>query len=159
MDEEIQTIEEKIQEIKKIPKEELNRINKKVYENIFIAAIIMALCDMLILGYANIAPVRYSIDLKVFSVISLLLTIFVIELAYKKDSSKLAINAIELIFISVAFLSLPYLYMYNIYKFQAIVLFGALIFGVYYCIKGIIIIFREKSLYKKRKNDINEIIK
>lgn len=157
--EQIQEISEQIKQIKQIPKEVKDKINKKVYENIFIAAVAMAICNMLLLGYMNIEPMRYIIDLKVFSVIALLGTLFMIERAYKKDSSKLAINAVETIVISIVLLALPYIYTYYIYKFPAIIVFISLVFAIYYGIKGIVIIFKEKSNYKKTSNDINDIIK
>ena len=139
---------EKIEKFKEIPIEVKKMIDKKVYENVFVATIIMLACVLLLLGYKNIEPMRYIIDLKTFSVIALLGTIFTIERAYKKDSSKLAINAIETIVISLSMLSLPYIYTYYIYKFPSIIVFISAVFGIYYSVKGIAIIVNERKKYR-----------
>lgn len=157
--EELDAIEQRIKQIKKIPAEVKAIINKKVYENIFIALIIMAVCNMLLLGYKNIEPTRFLMDLKIFSITALLSTLLLIEFAYKKDSGKLAINSVEAIIISLFMLFIIYIYTYYIYAFPLIVLFAALVLGLYYSIKGIIIIFKEKNKYKKSSNDISDIIK
>lgn len=154
-------MEEQLEEIKKIrqiPKEIKKAIDKKVYENIVIATIVMAACVLLLLGYKNIEPMRYLTDLKSFAVIALLGTILVIERAYKRDSGKLAINAVETIVIAITLLALPYIHTYYIYKFPAIVVFISSVIGIYYSIKGIAIIFNEKKKYRKSANDIKDII-
>ena len=62
------------------------------------------------LGSINIAPEKLELDLKVFSVVTILITVFIFEIAYKKDSGRIAIYGIESIFISLATLFLAYLF-------------------------------------------------
>lgn len=155
MEEELKEIEK----IKEIPEEVTKKIHKKIFENIIIAVIIMAIGVIMLMAYKNIVPSRLVEDLKYFSIMALVGTLFVIERAYKKDSGKLAINAVEMIVVSLIVLSLHYWYTYYLLKFPMIIVFIIVLLAAYYAIKSIAIVINEKKIYRKSVNDIKNIVK
>jgi len=155
MEEELKNIEK----IKEIPKDVKKSIDIMAYYNILIATIIMAVCVLLLFGFKYIEPIIFIAILKAFCVIALAGAILIIEIAYKKDSGKFAIHAIEMIAMAFGILSLPYLYTYNIYNFPFIVTAMSSLFGAYYGIKGIFVVFYERKKYRKNSNDIKDITK
>ena len=148
-----------IEKIREIPFEVKKIIDKKVYINVLIATVIMAVCVMLLVGYKHIEPNKYINILRVISVLSLFGTIFMIEFAYKRDNGELALNAVETIIIAITLLSFPYIYTYNIFNFHRIIVAILALYGAYYASKGIVTIFREREKYRKSLNDIKEITK
>ena len=156
---ELQELDEQIRQKRKIPKEVQYKINRMIFINLIIATVIMTLCTFLLFGCINIEKTKYLVDLRTFSIFSLMITIFIFELAYKKDSGKLALYGVETLFLSVALLSLPYILIYSIFNFTAYVVLISLIFSIYYVSKSIVIQIREQRKYKASLSDINEIIK
>ena len=150
---------EKIEKMKEIPKEVNVTADKKVLENLIIATFIMFICILFLIGYKYIEPKIYVMVLRILSIIVLIPTLFLIEIAYKKDDGKLALNSIEAIVVSFITLSLQYIYTYNIYNFPSIITFMAYVIGIYYSVKGIGIIYNERKKYRKSINDIEDITK
>ena len=155
MDEKLKEIEK----IKKIPADVKKKINNKVYVDILIATFIMCICVFLLLRYNDTESDTYILILRILSVVSIFGAICIIELAYKKDSLVIAINAIESIVGAFVFLYFTYSYVYNFYNFPQIIVVILSILGVYYSIKGIITIYIEKKKYRKSINDIKDITK
>ena len=98
------------------------------------------------------------IELKVLSAIVLILGIIFLEKAYHKDSGKIAINAIELLFLSGHTLSIMHVVEVNNFIFTDYILISSYIFSVYYLVKSIIIFTKERREYLKSLSDIREIV-
>lgn len=156
---EIQNLGEKIKEINKIAPEDKKKINRKIFLSMFMSAIVMFVFIFILMGHNNIPLQNYIVDLKVFSIIGIVITICIFEHAYKKDSGSLAIIGIESLIASFIILSLYYVLEHDIYTYQYYLLFFALVFVVYYIIKTIIIYIKEKHKYRKSANDIKNIVK
>ena len=156
---EIENLGEKIKDINKILPEDKKKINRKIFLSMFTSAIVMFVFIFILMGYNNIPFQNYIIDLKVFSIIAIAITICIFEYAYKKDSGSLAIIGIESLIASFIILSLHYVLQYEIYSYKYYLLFFASIFIVYYILKTIIIYIKEKYKYRKSANDIKNIIK
>lgn len=156
---EMQNLEEKIKEINKIAPEDKKKINRRTFLSMFMSAIVMFVFIFILMGYNNIPIENYIIDLKVFSIIAIVITIYIFEYAYKKDSGSLAIIGVESLIASFIILSLNYVLQYKVYPYQYYLLFFAVLFVIYYIIKTIIIYNKEKHKYKKNANDIKNIVK
>lgn len=156
---ELEKIDEHIAQKKKIPKEVNYKINDMVFENLTIAVVVMFVFTFILFGYTNIEINRYLIDLNVFSIIGLIITLVVFEIGYKKDSGKLALHGVEALFISFALLSLPYILTYSIFNYTAYTVLVSLVFSIYCVIKSICIVIREQKKYRASQSDITEIIK
>ncbi len=157
--ENIQKLEKVIEEKKKIPQNIKDKISTKTFENIIFAVIIFVYLGALNLGMKNIPTENYLLDLKVFGISLLVITILVFELAYKKEKGSLWIHGIE--FMILAIFTMYLIYFYSMYygTFGNIIFSFAGISIVYYVIK--IVIERKKVVkdYNKRLTDIGEIVK
>lgn len=155
----IEKMKKNIEESKKLPKEQLDKMNKRVFNNILIAIFVMLYFYFINLGSVNIVPQKLELDLKVFSVITILITIIIFEIAYKKDSGIIAIYGIESLLISLSTLFLAYLFTIYTKTFHLIVFEISLAFAIYYVLKSIIIYLKMKKAYNKGLSDIGDIIK
>lgn len=155
---EIKEMGEKIKELNKITGEDRQKRNRKVFLTLFTGALVMFVFIFILIGYGNIPEVNYIVDLKVFSIISIAVTIFIFEYAYKKDSGQLAITGIEVLLVSFVILSLHYILQYKIFDYQYYLLLFASIFLVYYIAKTIIIYIRENYKYRTTAKDIKNIV-
>jgi len=155
----LEKIKQNIEQSKQLSKEQLNEINKRVFNNILIAIFVMLYFYFINLASINIEPEKLETDLKVFSIITIFLTIIIFEIAYKKDSGKITIYGIESLLISLSTLFLAYFFTIYSKTFNLMVFWISLIFAIYYVLKSIIIYIRMKKQYKKSLSDINDIIK
>ncbi len=156
-----ENIEKMLQTIKtnkRIPKEILKKIYSTIFENLIIAVIIMSYLLFIILGYINIEKNIYEIDLKVFTGVLFMITIFLFEMAYKKKNTKITIHSIECLVLAVC--NLFFLYFYTIFfdKYKLIVGLISISFGTYYIIKSIAILIIMRRKYLKTMSDIVEIL-
>lgn len=155
--EKVQTVIEKEARSKQIPKEELNKINKRVFQNVLLAIVVMIYLNFIILGFINIDNDVFLVDLKVFGMSILVVAIGIFEYAYKKDSGTYAIHGIEVLVLALITIGFIYLNIMYKNKFIPIVMLIAYIFSIYYIAKAIIIYKKLKKQYFM--NNIKEIIK
>lgn len=155
----LEKIEEEIKKQTTIPKEKMNKIYLKVFENIIFAVIVLIYFILINVGYTSIEQTVFLTDLKVFSITLIIATICVFEYAYKKESGKYTIHGIELLILSIA--SLLSIRIYTIYnsKFMSSITSIALLFAIYYVGKSIVIYIRKKREAEKLTNDIHKISK
>ncbi len=155
----IEKLSKEIEEKKKLPKEVKEKINSKVFENMIIAAIIMIYLVSLNLGMTNIPTDTYRTDLKVFSIILLIITIMIFEWGYKKDDESIWLHGVEVMVIGIITLYLISLYSIYYNTYGALILSIGIAYLIYYAIKIVIIQKRIEKEYIKSLNDIGEIIK
>ncbi|MCI8362749.1 MAG: hypothetical protein HFJ41_06505 [Clostridia bacterium] len=155
----LETIEEQIRKNNTTFKEEISKVYKDIFVNIIYANVILIYFILLIIGYKTIEKNIFLIGIKVLSVVSIMLTIFVYEIAYKKDSGKWAKRGIELMFLSIGTLISLKMYLHYNNKFVSSMTSLALLFSIYYVGNSIIIYMKQKKEAKKYKNDIRKIAK
>lgn len=143
----IQEIKQTIKKKQNLPKEEVGKINKCVFQNILVSLCIIIYFIFLNLGHMNIQGEVYVTDLKVFSMCILLLAIALIEKAYKKDDGKMAIYGIEMIVLSIVTVALIYVNLMLSTRYVYIVTAISYIFAIYYLIKSIVIYVRRRKKY------------
>ena len=147
---------EKINEERKLDKETKQKIQKKVLKNCLIAVVILLTWESLKLIAINFEKQIATLIFNEVSVGVFLITLFLIEMAYKKDDDSLAIISIEMIFLSIATLLSPYMLISKPKLYNLII---DVYFVIYYCVKNFYIFRNEKRKYLKEKNDITEIVK
>ena len=152
-----ETIEKEMKSNKQIPEAELNKINTRVFQSICLAIIMMFYFNFIILGFINIENAVFLVDLKVFSLVVLVIAIGTFEYAYKKDSGRHAIHGIEVLVIALITISLIYVNIMMADKFIPITVMITYIFAIYYIAKAIIIYKKMKKQYFI--NNMKEIIK
>lgn len=159
LEKKIQGIEEEIIHKKQIPEVEMNKINKKVFENIVIADLVMIFFYFISLGSLNIESNVFVMDLKVFSMGLVIFSILLFERSYKKDSGNLCVHGIEALVLAIFMLFTPFIYATYFHKFHLIVSAVSFLSAIYYVGKTIYLYLKMKRNYYAKKNDINEIIK
>ena len=101
-----------IKEKKRMSKEYETAVNKRIFSNILIGVLVLAYLILIILGYQNIDSSIFIVDLKVFSVGILCLSIILFERSYKKENGKLCVYGIEMLLLAV--LTLGGIYVFQI---------------------------------------------
>lgn len=152
----IQEIGETIKEKKSLPKEEIEKINKYLFQNILVAICTILYFIFLNLGQMNIQAEVYITDLKVFSICVLFLAIALIEKAYKQDDGRIAIYGIEMIVLSLITVALIFVNLMLQERYVYIVTSISYIFAIYYLIKSVIIYLKKRKQYFVE--DIKEMI-
>lgn len=156
---ELEVIEDEIKNGVVLPKEEMNKIYTKVFQNMLFAIIILIYFILINMGYISIKPEVFITDLKVFSITLVVITICVFECAYKKESGKYAINGIELLILSIC--TLLSIRIYTVYnsKFIVVITLVALLFAIYYVGKSIVIYVKDRRELKEKSNGIYKTAK
>lgn len=157
--ENIEKLGQVIEEKKKIPKEVKNQISTEIFRNIIFGAVILLYLGALNIGMRNIPTENYIMDLKVFGMSLLVLTIIVFELAYKKDKGELWMHGAEIMVTSIFTIYLIYLYSIYYNTYGTVLFTASILYLIYYGIK--ILIERKKTIknYNKSLVDIGEIVK
>ena len=147
---------EKINEDRKLDKETKEKIRKRVLKNFIFATVILLFFIILKLIAIYLEKKVAIVIYKGISIGILAITLFLFEVAYKKDSDSLAIISIEMFFLSIITLLTPYILINRVSVYKSCV---GVFFAIYYAIKNFIIYIKVKNKYLKEKNDIIQIIK
>ena len=143
----------------KFHKEVSQEILKEIYKYILVAIGIIAYFCILNLAFENIKLERLVGDIEVFSGVFLAVGIYLLEKAYKKDSGKLIINAIELFTLSIHSLTITHIITLMNIDFRLYLLFSSYAISSYFVLKSIIIYTKGRKEYAKSFSDISEIVK
>ena len=134
------------------------KINKKIYANILIAIAIMIYFLLINFAYYQLQKSYLLIILKILSMLTLGLGIIVLEIAYKKESGKIAINAVEVLIIAAHTLSIAHIVEIQRLDFASYILVSSYVFSIYYVLKAIFIHTKERREYLNSLSDIKEIV-
>ena len=141
-------------------KEKVNNkeIRKKIFENIIIAIAMMIYFIVINFSYLRMDENILLQGIKVASLVILFLSIIIFEIAYKKDSGRIAINGIEVLVLAIHTLTIWTVINRFKIDFDKYVLFSTYTFAIYYILKSIIIYTIEKKKYLDSLSDIHEIV-
>ena len=134
------------------------KVNKNIYENIIIAVAVMLYFILINFSYLRIDENKVLIGLKILSIIILLFSIVIFEVAYRKDNGILALHGIEMLVLASYTLSADHVVKTIEISFTTYTLISSFIFIIYYILKATIINTIEKRKYLKSLSDIKEIV-
>ena len=156
---EIETEEKKQkEEKKKIAKEIEKKISNKVFINLLIAIIVMAyFCGVSVL-YGNVGYTDTINIVKITTMVFLAIALVLIEIAYKKESKRLAIHAFEILALAVHSLTTVHITKIYSFDFAKYILWSSYAFSIYYVLKTIIINTKARRDYLNDLSDISEIV-
>ena len=140
-------------------KEFKGKMNKQIQSNILIAIALMIYFLILSTTYQILGQMTVLSATKVLAIVLLLLGIFVMERAYKKDDGKLAIHSIEVLVIAAHTLSIRYVVAKYNFSFPLYITVSSYIFAIYFVFKSIIIYTKQRKEYLESFSDIPEITK
>lgn len=132
---------------------------KKIYTSIVVAIGIMIYFIVLNLAYNTMKSDRLIGDIEVFSGAFLVIGIYLLEKAYKKDSGTLAISAIEAFVLSIHSLTIMHVITMLNFDFRLYLLTSSYLFAIYYILKSIFIYTKGRRDYERTFSDIPEIVK
>lgn len=157
--EKLEKIEQEIKKQKTISVEKRKKINKVIFKNVIIAILVVLYFLFVNLGYANLELEKYLVDLKVFSIVFIMTTIVLFEIAYKKDSGEITIFGIESLALSIVTLLGTYYSIVYTKKYPYIVNCVSILFALYYIIKSTVIYLKMKKKAIYASGDIHKIVK
>lgn len=155
---ELEKIAEEIQKVKKLPEDKTKSLNKAIFRNMLVAMAVLVYGIFLILGFARIEYATYILDLRVFSIMLILIIIAIYEKAYKKDSGEIAIYGIELLPLAIGTLILPSIFEDQYARFVPLIASVTYVYAIYYIIKSIVQYAKRKSKFLKENQDIKDIV-
>lgn len=158
MKQEIDIIE-KMKENKKFPKELKEKMNQTVFKNVVLGSIVILYFIFVNLGYYNIIKDVFIVDIKVFSMCLIVISIVLFEKSYAKKNGELAIYGIEIFIVALITLFMQYIYFYQNNTFIKLYMLVPVLFAIYYVIKSTIIVAKIQDSYRKNISDVKEIIK
>ena len=139
--------------------EESNKtIRKKIFENVIIAIGMMIYFILLNFLYVRINEKTLLNVIKIASLVILFLSILIFEIAYRKDSGKIAVHGIETLLLAIHTLTIWTVINKFKLEFETYILFSTYAFAIYYILKSIIIYTDEKRKYVNSLSDIHEIV-
>lgn len=139
-------------------KESNKIIRKKIFENIIIAIAMMLYFIIINFSYLRMEESTLLQGIKIASMIVLFFSIIIFEVAYHKDSGKIAINGIEVLVLAIQTLTIWTVINRFKIEFDTYILFSTYAFAIYYVLKSIIIYTIEKKKYLDSLSDIHEIV-
>ena len=139
-------------------KENNKMIRKKIFENIIIAIAIMIYFIIINFSYLRMDESILLQGIKIASIVILFFSIIIFEVAYRKDSGRIAINGIEVLVLAIHTLTIWTVINRFKIEFDTYVLISTYTFAIYYILKSIIIYTIEKKKYLDSLSDIHEIV-
>lgn len=144
---------------RKMTPEVTEKLHKRIFYNCLIAiGVMLYICAIDVL-YIYAKPQITAIALKVFAMVAIIVTILVFEVAYRKDSGKIAIIGIEMLIFSIVILYIPKIYVNLDKKFCLELVFIPVFCAIYYIAKSIVIYIKTEKHYQNNLSDVKEIMK
>jgi len=92
-----------IEERRKLPKNVKDSISKTIFQDLFVAVIIMAYFCIINITYYKLESYKFEEYMKYFALGIILVTVIFFEFAYRKNSLNLGIIGIELLLCGVTY--------------------------------------------------------
>ena len=132
---------------------------KKIYLNILKAILIIFYFFVLNLACQNISAEHLEKGIELCTMIFLFISIFIFEVAYRKDDDDLAIQGIETLVLSAYTLTSQHITKKYNFNFKNYFLFASYIFAIYFILKCIVIYTKGRKEVAQNYSDIKEIVK
>ena len=139
-------------------KENNKIIRKKIFENIIIAIAMMIYFIIINFSYLRMEESILLQGIKIASIVILFFSIIIFEVAYRKDSGRIAINGIEVLVLAIHTLTIWTVINRFKIEFDTYVLISTYAFAISYILKSINIYTIEKKKYLDSLSDIHEIV-
>ena len=115
------------------------KISKNIFENILIAVAIMIYFILINFSYYEVSSTNLILGLKILSIVVMCVGIIILEIAYKKDNGKIAINGIEMLILAGYTLSIVHVITIKKISFTHYILISSFAFAIYYILKAVIV--------------------
>lgn len=132
---------------------------KKIYLNVLKAIIVVVYFLVMNLACKNMETQYFERGVQLCTMIFLFISIFIFELAYRKDDDDLAIQGIEILILSAFILTSKHISKKFNFDFKNYSLVASYIFAIYFVLKGIVVYTKGRREMAEDFSDIREIVK
>ena len=132
---------------------------KKIYLNVLKAIIVVVYFLVMNLACENMETQYFERGVQLCTMIFLFISIFIFELAYRKDEDDLAIQGIEILILSAFILTSKHISKKFNFDFKNYSLVASYIFAIYFVLKGIVVYTKGRREMAEDLSDIREIVK
>ena len=158
-EEKLELVEKEIEEKRKLPFDIKNEIFKSIFHNLLIAVIIMVFLCVVNVLFRFLDEITFEIAMKYLALFIIIVTVIVIEVAYRRSSKRTALIGIELLLISVFSLYVPYFYLMASPFFMKLSIIVPGLIAAYYVMKAILIFKSGEFKYHDDLSDVKDILK
>lgn len=148
-----------IEKQRKLPEHIKEKIHTNIFQNLIAAIIILAYLLAIDITYRVCEAEVFEYYMKYYALGIILGTVFVFEIAYRKNSKKYTLIGVELLCCGILSLYIPYIYIHTSSQFRNIVMILPAFLTVYYLIKSILIYKAKQFKYTSNLSDVKEIVK
>ena len=159
IDKNIVELGNKIKEERKLPEDRKKDVYKNVFKNVLTAILLTVYFFGVNLINLYMDSTTFVYQINAFSIILLIATIVIFEIAYNKDDGKIAILGLEILVLALVTLFLRYITIKYSLDYMICLASFSIIFLVYYFVKSVVTYVKEKKEYIKSLSDIKEIVK
>ncbi len=147
-----------IEEKRKLPQDVKENIKTNIFHSLIAAAIILAYLAAINILYYNFEQNVFEHYMKYFALGIILITVIDIELAYRKDSKKLALIGVELLVCGILSLYIPYIYIHTTAYLRNCVMLLPAVLLIYYAFKSMIIFKQNQFKHRNNLSDVKELL-
>lgn len=133
-------------------------IMKKIIENLLFLIAVTIYVFIINFLYYKMENIIYFKIINMLSVVILLISITIFEIAYHKDNDTIAIHGIEMLILSIINLTIVHFTRKLNINFGTYITIIIHMVAIYYALKCTIIYTAEKRKYLKSLSDIHEIV-
>lgn len=148
-----------IEQKRKLPKNVKENIKTNIFHTLIAALIIVAYLVAINLIYYNFEHNVFEQYMKYFALGIILITVVDIEIAYRKDSKKLALIGVELLVCGILSLYIPYIYLHTTAYLRNIIMILPAMLLLYYTFKSYIIFKQNQFKHRNNLSDIKTLLK
>ena len=148
-----------IEEKRKLPQNVKENIKTNIFHNLIAAVIILAYLAAINVMYYSFEQNIFEHYMKYFALGIIVVTVIDIELAYRKDSKKLALIGIELLACGILSLYIPYIYLHTTAYLRNCVMILPAALLVYYAFKSIVIFKQNQFKHQNNLSDVKDLLK
>lgn len=148
-----------IEQKRKLPKNVKEDIKTNIFHTLIAALINVAYLVAINLMYYKFDNNSFEYYMKYFALGIILVTVLDIEIAYRKDSKKLALIGVELLICGILSLYIPYIYLHTTAYLRNTIMILPAILLVYYAIKSFIIFKQKQFVHQNNLSDVKDLLK
>lgn len=148
-----------IEEKRKLPQNVKENIKTNIFHSLIAAVIILAYLAAINVMYYSFEQNAFEHYMKYFALGIIVITVIDIELAYRKDSKKLALIGIELLACGILSLYIPYIYLHTTAYLRNCVMLLPVLLLVYYAFKSMVIFKQNQFKHQNNLSDVKDLLK
>ena len=147
-----------IEEKRKLPQDVKEKIKTNIFHSLVAAVIILAYLAAINVLYYTFEQNVFEYYMKYFALGIIVVTVFDLELAYRKDSKKLWVIGVELLACGILSLYIPYIYIHTTTYLRNFVMILPAVLLIYYAFKSMMIFKQNQFKHRNNLSDVKELL-